>query len=172
VFAFLLSGSQPRALLKRFGELGLAREGIRLVGPQDLASESVLQDMGEEIRGLTTAGSYSSEAERPSNREFVAAWTRTFADKSIPDFMAVAAWDGMAAIFDVIQKTKGQFSSEQALDILRNWKGDSPRGRVEIDPVTREAMQDIYIRRVELHNGRPVNVELETVKYRKGLPLN
>ena len=84
--------------------------------------------------------------------------------------MAVAAWDGMAAIFDVIRRTRGKFSSEQALEILRNWKGpDSPRGPVAIDPETREAVQDIYIRRVELRNGRPVNVELETVPYRRGL---
>jgi branched-chain amino acid transport system substrate-binding protein len=170
VFAFLLSGSPPRALLKRFDELGLARDGIRLVGPQDLADDSVLQDMGEEIRGLTTAGSYSSAAERPQNREFVAAWNRAFPDKTMPDFMAVAAWDGMAAIFDVIRRMQGKFTSEQALEILRNWKGpDSPRGPVAIDPVTREAVQDIYIRRVELRGGRPVNVELETVPYRKGL---
>jgi branched-chain amino acid transport system substrate-binding protein len=170
VFAFLLSGPPPRALLKRFDELGLARDGIRLVGPQDLADDSVLSDMGEEIRGLTTAGSYSSAAERPQNREFVAAWNRAFPDKTMPDFMAVAAWDGMAAIFDVIRRTRGKFTSEQALEILRNWKGpDSPRGPVAIDPETREAVQDIYIRRVELRGGRPVNVELETVPYRRGL---
>lgn len=170
VFAFLLSGPPPRAFLKRFDELGLTRDGIRLVGPQDLAADSVLLDVGEEIRGLTTAGSYSSTAERPQNREFVAAWTRAFPDNTMPDFMAVAAWDGMAAIFDVIRKTQGRFSSEKALEILRNWKGpDSPRGPVAIDPVTREAVQDIYIRRVEFRGGRPVNVELEKMPYRPGL---
>jgi len=170
VFAFLLSGPPSRAFLRRYYELGFAREGIRLVGPQDLAADNVIADMGEEIRGLTTAGSYSSEAERPQNRAFVDAWMRAYSDKTPPDFMAVAAWDGMAAIFDLTRQTKGRFSGDQALDFLKQWKNPgSPRGPISIDPATREAIQDIYIRRVEIRNGRAVNVELETVPYRRGL---
>ena len=170
VFAFLPPGGTTRAFLRRFEEIGLAKDGIRLVGPQDLTGENVLIDMGEEVRGVITAGSYSSAAERPQNRDFVSAWTRAYGDKVLPDFMAVSAWDGMAAIFEVIRQSRGRISSESTMGILRNWKNpDSPRGPIAIDPATREVIQDLYIRRVEIRGGRAANIEIEKVPYRRGL---
>jgi branched-chain amino acid transport system substrate-binding protein len=170
VFAFIGPDFQSRALLRRFDEIGLARDGIRLVGSQDLVPDSALVEMGDEIRGLVTSGSYSSAAERPQNRDFVAAWMRLYNDRTLPDFTSVAAWDGMSAIFDVIKQRKGRATSDQAIEILKNWKNpNSPRGSISVDPVTREIIQDIYIRRVEFREGRPVNVEFETVPYKRAL---
>jgi branched-chain amino acid transport system substrate-binding protein len=69
----------------------------------------------------------------------------------------------MAAIFDVIKQTKGKFTGDQAMEILKAWKNpDSPRGPVMIDPKERDIVQNIYIRRVEKVGGKPTNVEFET----------
>ena len=89
---------------------------------------------------------------------------QAYGDKSVPDFMAVGGWDGMAAIFDVIQQTRGAFDGDQAMAILKTWKNpESPRGPIEIDPATRDIVQTVYIRRVEERNGHLANVEFDSI---------
>ena len=41
---------------------------------------------------------------------------------------------------------------------------ESPRGPVEIDPVERDIIQNVYIRQVEKRDGRLVNVDIDEVK--------
>jgi len=68
------------------------------------------------------------------------------------------------AIFDLIKATKGNFSADEAMAFLRNWKNpDSPRGPIMIDPETRDIVQNVYIRRVEQQNGRLANIEIVTI---------
>ena len=67
-------------------------------------------------------------------------------------------------VYDLIKATKGKFTSDQAMNFLRNWKTDqSPRGPISIDPKERDIVQNIYIRRVEKKNGKLANVEFDTI---------
>ena len=50
------------------------------------------------------------------------------------------------------------------IDIMKGKKFDSPRGPVEIDPVERDIIQNVYIRQVEKRDGRLVNVDIDEVK--------
>ena len=48
--------------------------------------------------------------------------------------------------------------------ILKGWKNaDSPRGPISIDPETRDIVQNIYMRRTEMQDGKLANVEFETI---------
>jgi branched-chain amino acid transport system substrate-binding protein len=48
--------------------------------------------------------------------------------------------------------------------ILKGWKKpDSPRGPISIDPNTRDIVQNVYMRRTELKDGKLVNTEFETI---------
>ena len=70
----------------------------------------------------------------------------------------------MAAIFDLIKAKKGKFTADEAMEFLSHWKNpDSPRGPIEIDPETRDIVQNIYIRKVEKVDGKLVNVEIATI---------
>ncbi len=70
----------------------------------------------------------------------------------------------MTAIFDLIKATKGKFTADEAMDFFKKWKNaDSPRGPIEIDPETRDIIQNVYLRRVEKVDGRLANVEFETI---------
>ena len=40
------------------------------------------------------------------------------------------------------------------MTVLAGWKHDSPRGPIEIDPKTRDIIQNIYIMQVAVENGR------------------
>jgi branched-chain amino acid transport system substrate-binding protein len=150
--------------MKAYADLQLKAADVTMVGPMDLVPDYELPNMGTAPLGLVTAGNYSSAAERPQNREFVAAWKQAYGENSVPDFMAVGGWDGMAAIFDLVKATKGKFDSDQAMAFLKTWKNpDSPRGPIAIDPETRDIVQNIYIRRTEMVQGRLANVEFETI---------
>jgi len=156
--------SEAPAMMRAVGGLDFAGAGIKLVSTMDLVPDQQLQTMGDIVKGLVTSGSYSSAGDRPANKAFVTAWKRAYGPDALPDFTAVQGWDAMAAAFAVIEKTKGKFDGDQAMAILKGWKNpDSPRGPIEIDPQTRDIVQNIYIRRVESVGGHLANIEFATI---------
>jgi branched-chain amino acid transport system substrate-binding protein len=158
------AGEQSTSMLKAVRDLGLRQAGINIVSTQDLVPDEELPNMGDVALGLVTAGTYTSAADRPANKAFLAAWNREYAGKAIPDFLSAHGWDGMAAIFDLIKATKGKFTGDEAIKFLTNWKSsDSPRGSIAIDPATRDIVQNIYMRRVEMRDGKLASVEFETI---------
>lgn len=164
LFIFVPGGPQATAMMKAIKDVGLREAGINVVSTHDLVPDEELPNMGDAPVGLITAGNYSTAAVRPANAAFLAEWTKEYGVKSIPDFFSVGGWDGMAAVFDVIKQTKGTFTGDEAMAILKNWKNpDSPRGPISIDPNTRDIIQNIYLRRAEMKDGKLVNIEFETI---------
>jgi branched-chain amino acid transport system substrate-binding protein len=158
------AGNQSTAMLKAIKDLGLREAGVNVISTQDLVPEEELPNMGDVALGLVTAGTYSVAADRPANRAFLAAWDKEYGNKAVPDFLSAHGWDGMMAIFDLIKQTRGRFTGEEAIRFLSNWKTDnSPRGSIAIDPATRDVVQNIYMRRVEMRNGKLANVEFDTI---------
>jgi len=164
VFVFVPAAKEATAFIKAWDDLGLQNSGIHLVGPQDIVPDDELPNMGDVPLGVVTAGTYSAAAQRPQNQAFLAAWEKEYDGKALASVYAVGGWDGMAAIFAVIKATGGKFDGDQAMAILKSWKDpDSPRGPIEIDPATRDIVQNVYIRRVEKVDGHLANVEFETI---------
>jgi branched-chain amino acid transport system substrate-binding protein len=156
--------TQATAMMNAVRDLGVREAGIHIVSAQDLLPDEELPKMGDTPLGLITAGNYSTAAQRPANQAFLAAWAKEYGDQSIPDFFSVDGWDGMAALFDLIKETKGNFTADQAMEFLSHWKNpDSPRGPIEIDPNTRDIVQNIYIREVKKIDGKLANVEIATI---------
>jgi branched-chain amino acid transport system substrate-binding protein len=164
VFNFNPGGKQATAFVKAWSDLGFKESGIKIVATPDLTTDEELPNMGETPLGMVTAGPYSIAATRPQNKAFLELWHKTYGEEAIPTNGSIGGWDGMAAIFDVIKKTKGKFDGDQAIEILKHFKNpDSPRGPIEIDPETRDIVQNIYIRRVERVDGHLANVEFDTI---------
>src|SRR6516164_48295 len=163
-FIFVPAGTQATAMIRAINEVGLREAGIKIAAPQDLLPDEELPNMGDIPLGLITSGTYSVAGKRPANEAFLAAWKREYGDKAIPDFFSADGWDGMAMIFDLVKQTKGKFTSDEAMAFFSHWKNpDSPRGPIEIDPATRDIVQNIYIRRVEKVDGKLANVEIATI---------
>jgi branched-chain amino acid transport system substrate-binding protein len=163
MFIFVPAGGQATAMMKAIKDLKLREAGINVVSTQDLVPDEELPNMGDTPVGLITAGIYSTAGQRPANAAFLAAWKAEYADKAIPDFLSVGGWDGTAAIFDVIKQTKGKFDGDQMMAILKGWKHDSPRGPISIDPDTRDIIQNVYMRRTEMKDGKLANIEFDTI---------
>jgi branched-chain amino acid transport system substrate-binding protein len=158
------AGEQSTSMLKAVRDLGLRQAGINIVSTQDLVPDEELPNMGEVAAGLVTSGTYSSAGDRPANKAFLAAWNREYAGKAIPDFLSAHGWDGMSAVFDLIKETKGKFTGDEAIKFLTNWKtANSPRGPISIDPATRDIVQNIYMRRTEMKDGKLANIEFDTI---------
>jgi branched-chain amino acid transport system substrate-binding protein len=158
------SQEQSTTMLKTVRDLGLRPAGVNIVSTQDLVPDEELPNMGDAALGLVTTGTYSSAADRPANKAFLAAWNKDYVGKAIPDYLSVDGWDGMSAIFDLIKETKGKFTGDEAIKFLTNWKtANSPRGPISIDPATRDIVQNIYMRRTEMKDGKLANIEFETI---------
>ena len=163
LFIFVPGGPESTQMIKSYNALQLKKAGITLVTTQDLLIDSELSKMGDIPLGVVSSGTYSAAATRPANKAFVAAWHKEYGENDVPDFLAVQGWDGMAMIYDLIKKTDGKFTGDEAMKILKNYKtSDSPRGPFMIDPLTGDIVQNIYIRRVEKVNGKLENVEFQT----------
>jgi branched-chain amino acid transport system substrate-binding protein len=158
------AGTQATAMMKAIRDLKLREDGVAVVSTQDLVPDEELPNMGDAPLGLVTAGNYSTAADRPANKAFLAAWNTEYRGTKTPDFLSVGAWDGIAAVYDVIKATKGKFAGDEAMTILSHWQNpESPRGPISIDPATRDIVQNIYIRRTERKDGKLANVEFVTI---------
>ena len=164
LFVFVPAGKNATALIKGFGDLGLAQAGIKLIGPGDIVTDEELPNMGDVPIGVTTMFHYSAAGDRPANKQFVAAYQKEYGPKAWPNFISVGAWDAMHAICEVVAAQNGKIDPEKTMLLLRGWKNpNSPRGPVEIDPRTRDVVQNEYVRETRKVNGVVQNVEIETI---------
>ncbi|OFZ91444.1 MAG: branched-chain amino acid ABC transporter substrate-binding protein [Betaproteobacteria bacterium RBG_16_64_18] len=164
IFAFNPAGKQATAQMKAYADLDLHKAGIKYIGTGDITTDEELQNMGDAALGVITVHHYSAAADRPANKAFVAAYKKEYGEKLNPGFMAVGAWDAMDLIFHVIREQKGKIDPDRTMQLIKNYKNpNSPRGPIQIDPDTRDIMQNEYLREVRKVGGQLANVELETV---------
>ena len=144
-YVFVPSGNHAAAMVKTYSDLAMRDAGIKLIGPLDIIQDTKLQIMGDAAVGMITMGHYAADLLTPENQAFVKAWREAYGADSTPDFMAVAGWDGMAAMAHVIKSLDGKIETEAAMDLLRGWTFNSPRGPIQIDPETRDIVHNIYV---------------------------
>jgi branched-chain amino acid transport system substrate-binding protein len=142
-YVFIPSGNHASAVVKTYGELGLRQAGVKLIGPKDVIPDTKLQDMGDAAVGTIVMTNYAADFDNAQNKEFVKAWHEAYGANSYPDFMSAAAWDTMHAAFDVIKKLNGNLDDpDKVVDALKGWSTDGPRGKITIDPQTRDVVND------------------------------
>jgi branched-chain amino acid transport system substrate-binding protein len=163
VFIFVPAGAQSVSFMKAFSERGLPQAGIKLIGPGDVVDDDVLDAMGDPTLGVITTHHYSAAHDSPENKAFIKAFEEANGPKMRPNFMAVAGYDGMAAIYEVAGKLGGKIDGDKAMEILKSIKLTSPRGPIAIDPETRDIVQTVYVRKVEKRDGHYYNVEFDKI---------
>ena len=159
IFIFVPSG-QGGTFMKQFAERGLDMAGIKLIGPGDVTDDDLLPGMGNAAIGTITAHHYSADHNSAMNKAYVAAFEK--ANHFRPNFMSVGGYDGMHLIYAALKKTGGKADGDSLIAAMKGMKWESPRGPIEIDPETRDIIQNEYIRKVEKKNGQLYNVEFAT----------
>jgi len=162
VFLFLPPGEQTIAFMKGFAERDLGKAGIRIIATGDLTEEDVLDGVGDNALGIVNSLQYSEAHNSPENKAYVAAYYKAY-PKDRPNYMSVSGFDGMQLIAKVLEKTGGDATGDKFLAAAKGMAWTSPRGPISIDPVTRDIVQTIYIRKVEKVGGKLQNVEFENV---------
>jgi branched-chain amino acid transport system substrate-binding protein len=110
------------------------------------------------------AGSvYSMELKTPENEAFVKAFRAEYGKDSMVDFENVAGWNGMAGIFQVVKKLGAKATGDAAMEVFKGMKLVGPNGPVEIDPDTRDIIQNVYLSKVEKHGDEYVNAPFATI---------
>ena len=154
------SGDQGLQFLKAFHERGLQKQ-IKVLSTGELTDEIILDALGDEAIGLITAMHYSMAHPSPVNKDYVAAWQKEYGPKSRTNWYSTGSWDGMGAMYAAIAAQQGDVNGDKALDFLKGYKVESPRGPISID-ANRDIVQNIYIRRVERVGDMLQNVEFQT----------
>ena len=167
VFIFVPAGEQGIAFMKGYRERGLADAGIRIIATGDLTDDHVLEAMGDPTLGVITTFHYSAAHDSPENKAFLKSYAKANPNGGRPNFMSVAAYDGMHAIYDVVRKLNGKMDGDKAMAVLKGMKFTSPRGPIAIDPETRDIIQTVYVRKVEKVKGELYNVEFDKFTDRK-----
>jgi branched-chain amino acid transport system substrate-binding protein len=162
LYMFQPAGSPSVAFVRAYVERGLKAAGIKLLGGGE-TQELFLPNFTDDIVGTVTSFHYTETNTRPANLEMVAQVKKLFGAQAVPDIATLAAWDGTHLIQDSVAALGADAEGLKYIDFMKGKKLDSPRGPIEIDPVEREIIQNIYIRRVEKQGGKLVNVDIATV---------
>lgn len=161
VFVFLPAGVGVQ-FMKQFSDRGLADAGIKLLATGDVTEDDILKDMGDSALGVVTSHHYSAAHPSIVNEKFVEAFKKAYGGQR-PNYMAVAAYDGMRILYNALEATNGA-TGDALLEAMKGQKFECPRGPVEIDAQTRDIVQNVYIRRVEKKDGELYNVEFDALK--------
>jgi branched-chain amino acid transport system substrate-binding protein len=161
IFVMIPGGSQPGAFGKALAERGIDPKKTEVLGQAEIADEHAVASMGDLAEGIITAANYDYNLDNPMNKEFVKAYNADY--NRNPDFFSVGGYDGMHLIDASLQKTGGKTDGESLIDAAKGMSWDSPRGPMSIDPETRDAIQTVYIQKVEKVGGKLVNVVIASV---------
>jgi branched-chain amino acid transport system substrate-binding protein len=153
-------GTQAPIFAKQFAERGLGRSGIKIIGPGDLTDDDDLNNMGDQMLGMITAGPYSAAHDSALNKSYVAAIQK--ANGFRPDFVSLGAYDGLHLIYEALKKTGGNSDGDAMMAAMKGMAFESPRGPISIDPDTRDIVSNIYIRKVAKTDGQLWSEEFET----------
>ncbi|HVV93620.1 MAG TPA: ABC transporter substrate-binding protein [Hyphomicrobiales bacterium] len=159
MFGFMPGGGPVYAFMTAYKNSGLQKQGLGYIGQADTEEENLPQ-YGDLALGMVTCFYYSASHRSPENEHFLALMAKSY-PKVIVNTNHVDAYDGMRVIYHMIEATKGQKDADKAIASVMGMKWESPRGPVQIDPKTRDLIQNVYIRVVKKDkNGKLYNDEI------------
>jgi branched-chain amino acid transport system substrate-binding protein len=163
LFVFLPMGPTSQQFFKAWTDAGMAKSGVKLIGTGDVTDESHIDALGDAAVGMVTTYVYSESHPTKQNQDFVKAYEQVNGTSLRPNAWAAFTYDVMTAIYDVLQKQGGKVDQEKTMDLVKGMKLNGPRGPVQIDPQTRDPIENVYIRRVVKRNGHLWNDEFDTI---------
>lgn len=162
LYAWVPGGTQPPALGKALAERGVTPATTKIYGQGELTDDAALEAMGDVALGIITAFHYNIHRDTAMNTEFVEAY-RAANDGRDPDIYSIGGYDGMHAIYTAIEASGGDLSGEALSAAARGMEWESPRGTMGIDPETGDVVQTIWIREVQMVDGKPANVIIDQI---------
>jgi branched-chain amino acid transport system substrate-binding protein len=162
IFIFAPAAGHPVAFLKAYSDAGLTEKQVQVLGTGDLTDENQFAQLGDPALGMITVFTYSEAHDSALNHAFVKAFEAAAPPGMRPDFIAVAAYDAIHAIYLLAEAQHGKIDPDKTMALLKGMHFESPRGPIMIDQ-NRDIVQNIYVRKVENVGGKLQNVEFDTI---------
>jgi len=161
IFAFSPGGDGSIAFMKQ-ARFRLKDSGIQLMVTGDVVDDSLLPAMGEAVQDVISAWHYQIELDHPENQTFLAAWRARHGGQNAPSYRVMQGFDAMHVIYRTLEKTGGK-TGAAFMAALKGSQFSSPRGPFSFDAQTGEIVENIYMQRGEMRNGKPANRLIATV---------
>jgi branched-chain amino acid transport system substrate-binding protein len=161
MFLFINATGGGVDFIKAMKSAGFDKTGIKFLATGDLVDEAILPTEGDTALGIVTTFDYSAMHDSPMNRAFIRAFKEAYGSDQLPTFEAVQAYDAIAAAYKVLQAQNGVIDPDKTMELVKGMRFESPRGYIYIDPATRDIVQNVYFRKVEVRHGQLGNYEFD-----------
>jgi branched-chain amino acid transport system substrate-binding protein len=151
ILGFLPGGGPTFGFLTAYNNSGLSAANVAYLG-QGETSELYINSYGDVVKGLITVTFYSTDHRSKANDDFKKVVLDLHPDAVVSN-LTVCGYDGIHLIYKMIEATGGKKDGDKAIAAAKGLSWESPRGPVRIDPETRDLIQDVYVRRVEVDAG-------------------
>ncbi len=169
---FIPPGAASVAFNKALAARGLTQK-VMTIG-QGEAEDSDLPLFDDSIIGFKSIIYIDANAKNAENVA-LSDWLKKNAGPTVrPNSFSIGAFDAMHLAFKMLNDQAGKpFNGEAAMKTLAGYSWKSPRGSITIDPVTREPIQNFYLREVvKGADGVKSNRVVKTWEQVKPTPLN
>ena len=158
---FIPPGAPAVGYIKALAARGLTKK-ITIIG-QGEAEDNDLHLFDDSVIGFHSIIYISSTLDNPEAVRLNKTLQEKFGPKTASSAFTIGAYDGLRVAYKMIESMGDKpFDGDAAIKSILGFSYQSPRGPVTIDPTTRENIQNFYVRRVELKDGRMQNVIIKT----------
>jgi len=169
VVAFLVTGAPAVSALKALAARGILGSDKVLVVGQAETDDPDLHLFDDSVLGFYSSHHYASGLKNSENAKFKEIFQKKFGANTPIGLFVPPAYDGLRVIYKMIESQQGKpFDGTAAINAVRGFSFDSPRGPAKIEADTRDITMNVYIRKVEKVNGQKANVVVDTFPARKG----
>jgi branched-chain amino acid transport system substrate-binding protein len=167
VYSFF-GGANAVDFVLQYAELGL-KQRIPLVAFQSMFESDTFMGQQANALGCFSSGIYCDTLDAKENIDFAAAFVRRFGD--YPSWLAESSYTASRIIADAFRATDGAIENrDRFAGALSATNIVAPRGPVRFDPVTHQAIQNVYVRMVDIVGDRIANRVVATLAKVKDLP--
>jgi branched-chain amino acid transport system substrate-binding protein len=160
VYGFMV-GSEAGRFVRQFQQFGL-KGRVKLLGFQSTLDSDTFPLQGNSAVGGLSTSIYCETLDTPENNAFVEVYEKKH--KELPGIFSESGYTAMRIIDDAAKSIDGKVEDIAAWSAaIGKTNIKAPRGPVSFDPVTHQAIQNVYVREVIEHKGRIVNKVIATI---------
>jgi branched-chain amino acid transport system substrate-binding protein len=160
VYGFMV-GSEAGRFVRQFQQFGL-KGRVKLLGFQSTLDSDTFPLQGNSAVGGLSTSIYCETLDTPENNAFVEVYEKKY--KELPGIFSESGYTAMRIIDDAAKSIDGKVEDIAAWSAaIGKTNIKAPGGPVSFDPVTHQAIQNVYVREVIEHKGRIVNKVIATI---------